>query len=192
MQYRRFGQTNLSLSVFTLGTLRYLASTHNAQATLERAIALGINHIETAQGYGQSEVYLGQALQQGIGVEREAVVITTKISPKPDAVSMANAIERSLSQLQLDRIDCLAIHGLNTPEHLALIQNPDGCMKAIHHAVAAGQIKHVGFSTHGPLDVILAAINTQFTLHLLFSAQCSCCGLSPTEGYGGFHYFSRR
>lgn len=160
MQYRRFGQTNLPLSVFTLGTMRCLASTHNAQATLERAISLGINHIETAQGYGQSEVYLGQALQQGIGVEREALVITTKISPKPDAASMAEAIERSLSRLQLDRIDCLAIHGLNTPEHLALIQNPDGCMKAVHHAVAAGQIKHVGFSTHGPLDVIFAAINT--------------------------------
>lgn len=160
MQYRRFGKTNLSLSVFTLGTMRYLASNANAKATLERAIALGINHIETAQGYGQSEVYLGQALQQGIGAERDALVITTKISPKADAASMERAIERSLSQLQLDWIDCLAIHGLNTPEHLALIQNPDGCMKAVHHAVEAGQVKHVGFSTHGSLDVILAAINT--------------------------------
>jgi uncharacterized protein len=160
MQYRQFGKTNLSLSVFTLGTMRYLASSANAKATLERAIALGINHIETAQGYGQSEVYLGQALQEGIGAERDDLVITTKISPKPDAASMAEAIERSRSRLQLDRIDCLAIHGLNTPDHLAFIQNPDGCMKAVHQAVAAGQVKHVGFSTHGPLDVILAAINT--------------------------------
>jgi uncharacterized protein len=160
MQYRQFGKTNLSLSVFTLGTMRYLASSANAKATLERAITLGINHIETAQGYGQSEVYLGQALQEGIGAERDDLVITTKISPKPDAASMAEAIERSLSRLQLDRIDCLAIHGLNTPDHLAFIQNPDGCMKAVHQAVAAGQVKHVGFSTHGPLDVILAAINT--------------------------------
>jgi uncharacterized protein len=160
MQYRRFGKTNLSLSVFTLGTMRYLASSANAKATLEKAIALGINHIETAQGYGQSEIYLGQALQQRIGAERDALVITTKISPKPDADSMARAIERSLSRLQLDRVDCLAIHGLNTPEHLALVQNPDGCLKAVHQAVAAGKIKHVGFSTHGPLDVILAAIET--------------------------------
>jgi uncharacterized protein len=160
MQYRQFGKTNLSLSVFTLGTMRYLASSANAKATLERAITLGINHIETAQGYGQSEVYLGQALQEGIGAERDDLVITTKISPKPDAASMAEAIERSRSRLQLDRIDCLAIHGLNTPDHLAFIQNPDGCMKAVHQAVAAGQVKHVGFSTHGPLDVILAAINT--------------------------------
>jgi uncharacterized protein len=185
MKYRRFGKTNLSLSVFTLGTMRYLASSTNAKATLEQAIAFGINHIETAQGYGQSEIYLGQALQQGIGAERDALVITTKISPKPDAASMTEAIERSLSRLQLDRIDCLAIHGLNTPEHLALVQNPEGCMKAVHQAVAAGKIKHVGFSTHGPLNVILAAINTD----LFFSAQCSCCSPSPTKGYGSFHYF---
>jgi uncharacterized protein len=158
MEYRRFGKTNLSLSVFTLGTMRYLASAANAQATLERAIALGINHVETAQGYGQSEVYLGNALQQGIGIAREDLVITTKISPKPDAASMAEAIGRSLSRLQLDHIDCLAIHGINTAEHLEWVLNPTGCMTAVNEAIAAGKVKHVGFSTHAPLDIILAAI----------------------------------
>jgi uncharacterized protein len=160
MQYRRFGKTNLSLSVFTLGTMRYLASAANAQATLERAIALGINHIETAQGYGQSEVHLGNALQQGIGAAREDLVITTKISPKPDAASMAEAIERSRARLQLDTIDCLAIHGINTAEHLAWVQNPTGCMVAVRDAIAAGKIKHVGFSTHAPLEIILATLNS--------------------------------
>jgi uncharacterized protein len=160
VQYRRFGKTNLSLSVFTLGTMRYLASPANAQATLDRAIALGINHFETAQGYGQSEVYLGQALKQGIGAARENVVITAKIAPKPDADSMAVAIERSLARLQLEYIDCLAIHGLNTAEHLAQIQDPKGCMAAVQAAVAAGKIRHVGFSTHGSLDIILAALES--------------------------------
>jgi uncharacterized protein len=160
MQYRRFGKTNLSLSVFTLGTMRYLASAANAQATLERAIALGINHIETAQGYGQSEVYLGQALAKGIGVAREDLVITTKISPKPNAASMAEAIERSRARLQLDTIDCLAIHGINTVAHLEWVQNPEGCMVAVRDAIAAGKIKHVGFSTHAPLEIILATLNS--------------------------------
>jgi uncharacterized protein len=160
MEYRRFGKTNLSLSVFTLGTMRYLASAANAQATLERAIALGINHVETAQGYGQSEVYLGNALQQGIGIAREDLVITTKISPKPDGDSMAEAIGRSLSRLQLDHIDCLAIHGINTAEHLEWVLNPTGCMTAVNAAISAGKIKHVGFSSHAPLDIILAAIES--------------------------------
>jgi uncharacterized protein len=160
MQYRHFGKTNLSLSVFTLGTMRYLASAANAQATLVRAIALGINHIETAQGYGQSEVYLGNALKQGIGAAREDLIITTKLSPKPDAVSMAEAIERSLSRLHLDHIDCLAIHGINTAEHLEWVLNPTGCMVAVKTAIAAGKIKHVGFSTHAPLEIILATIES--------------------------------
>jgi uncharacterized protein len=160
MQYRRFGKTNLSLSVFTLGTMRYLASAANAQATLERAIALGINHFETAQGYGQSEVYLGDALRQGIGAARESLIITTKISPKPDAASMAEAIERSRSRLQLNAIDCLAIHGINTAEHLEWVKNPKGCMVAVQDAISAGKIKHVGFSTHAPLEIILAVIES--------------------------------
>jgi uncharacterized protein len=160
MQYRRFGKTNLSTSVFTLGTMRYLASATNAQVTLERAIALGINHIETAQGYGSSEIYLGQALQHGIGIQRDELIITTKISPNPSATSMTAAIEESLSRLGLSYVDCLAIHGLNTPEHLAWVQDPQGCMKAVQQAMALGQVRHVGFSTHGPLELILAAIET--------------------------------
>ncbi len=192
MQYRRFGKTNLSLSVFTLGTMRYLASAHNAQATLERAIALGINHVETAQGYGQSEVYLGNALKQGIGAARENLIITTKISPKPDAASMAEAIGRSLSRLQLESVDCLAIHGINTAEHLAWVQNPKGCMTAVRDAVAAGKIKHVGFSTHAPLDIILATINSSFfefvNLHysLFFQRNAPAVALAHQKDMGVF------
>ncbi|WP_404789244.1 aldo/keto reductase [Altericista sp. CCNU0014] len=160
MRYRRFGKTNLSLSVFTLGTMRYLASAANARATLARAVALGVNHFETAQGYGQSERYLGQAIEQGIGAAREDLVITTKIAPKPDAASMAEAIDRSLARLRLDYIDCLAIHGLNTAEHVAQVLDSRGCMVAVRDAVAAGKVRHVGFSTHGPLDIILAALES--------------------------------
>jgi predicted aldo/keto reductase-like oxidoreductase len=54
MRYRRFGKTNLDFSVFSLGTMRYLVSSENAYLTIKKAISLGINHIETAQGYGES------------------------------------------------------------------------------------------------------------------------------------------
>jgi uncharacterized protein len=164
MQYRRFGKTNIEVSVFTLGTMRYLVSAENARQTLERAIDLGINHVETAQAYGQSEPYLAQAVQHWrsqSGPLRSALIVTTKITPKPDAASMAEAIDKSLTRLQLESVDCLAIHGLNTPEHLNWIQQPNGCMAAVRQAVARGKVRHVGFSTHGPLDVILGAIQTQ-------------------------------
>jgi uncharacterized protein len=158
MQYRRFGRTEWRISVLSLGTMRCLASADVARSTLESATSAGINHIETAQGYGDSETYLGQAFQSG--VDRSKLYITTKLPPMADAAAMAAAINRSCDRLQVDYLDGLAIHGINTPEHLAAITPPDGCMAAVRQAVADGRVRQVGFSTHGPLDVILGAIGT--------------------------------
>jgi predicted aldo/keto reductase-like oxidoreductase len=139
--------------------MRYLASEENALLTIQKAIALGINHIETARGYGNSEEYLGAALIGG-QIPRNQLYITTKIPPTPDADTMRRYIDESLERLKLDYVDCLGIHGLNTSEHLDWIQAKNGCMQAVQEAVSDRRIKHVGFSTHGSLDVILAAINT--------------------------------
>lgn len=160
MRYRKFGKTNLPLSVFSLGTMRCLSSFENACQTVQQAIALGINHLETARGYGKSEEYLGRILTQGLSVPREQLYITTKLPPTADADLMSQWLEQSLERLQLDYLDCLAIHGINTPEHLAWIESPTGCMQAAQKAMARGLVRHIGFSTHGSLDVILAAINT--------------------------------
>ena len=154
MQYRQFGQTGLSLSVFSLGTMRSLADQATFQATVIAALEAGINHIETARGYGQSEVLLGQVLQALGPRVRSQVTVTTKIPPTPDATTMAAQLEASLSRLQVETLDCLAIHGINTPEHLAWVQAPDGCMAAIRAAQAAGRVRHIGFSTHGSQAVI--------------------------------------
>ncbi|MBE9197855.1 MULTISPECIES: aldo/keto reductase [unclassified Nodularia (in: cyanobacteria)] len=160
MQYRRFGKTNLHLSVFSLGTMRYLADVENAQQTITAALALGVNHLETARGYGKSEEYLGAAIKGGLSLPRSQVYITTKILPTVDADSMRRCIDESLERLNLDYLDCLGIHGLNTWEHLQWVQANGGCMKAVQEAVDDGRVRHVGFSTHASLDIILAAINT--------------------------------
>ncbi|MEH1839026.1 MAG: aldo/keto reductase [Nostoc sp.] len=162
MQYRRFGKTNLRLSVFSLGTMRYLASFENAHQTIEQALALGINHLETARGYGKSEEYLGRALKAGLSVPRTRLYVTTKISATADADTMRRCIDESLERLQLDYLDCLGVHGLNTWQHLEWVQAKNGCMQAVEEAVADGRVRHVGFSTHGPLEVIQAAISTDF------------------------------
>lgn len=159
MEQRRFGKTNLSLSVFSLGTMRCLASPQVARRTIEKAIALGINHLETARGYGQSETYLGKALKD-LAIPRQQIYLTTKLSPTPDRQQMSLQIEQSLARLQVDYLDCLAIHGINTWEHLQWIKNPDGCLAPIQAAIKEGKIRHLGFSTHGSLDLILATINT--------------------------------
>jgi uncharacterized protein len=156
MQFRRFGKTELPLSVFSLGTMRYLASEANAIATVHRAIELGINHLETARGYGNSELYLDAVLRSGIA--RQQLYLTSKAPPTPDAETMARSIDESLQRLGTDYLDGFAIHGLNTWEHLSWIEDPQGCMAAVRAAIAAGKIRHVGFSTHAPLEIILRAI----------------------------------
>jgi uncharacterized protein len=174
MRYRRFGKTNLLISVFSLGTMRYLASEDNARQTIEKAIALGINHLETARSYGSSEQYLGAALRS-IGVPRSQIYLTSKILPTADADEFERSLDQSLAALGVDYLDCLAIHGINTEEHLSWIEAPQGCMQAVGRAIADGRVRQVGFSTHAPLAIILRAIETdQFAfvnLHYNFFFQ---------------------
>jgi uncharacterized protein len=139
--------------------MRCLANSEIAYQTVRQAVANGVNHLETARGYGQSETYLGLALQRELPVLRSNLYITTKVPPTPDRAVMAAWIDESLARLQLDYIDCLAIHGINTQEHLDWVQ--DGCYPAVAEAIDCGKVKHVGFSTHGSLELILAAIETQ-------------------------------
>ena len=157
MFYRRFGKTNLQLSAFSLGTMRCLASEAVMEETIYQAIALGINHIETARGYGKSELYLGNILQK---LDRKNFYITSKICPTETAEQMRSQIDESLTRLKIDYLDCLAIHGINTEEHLKLITDPNGCLKAIQEALEIGKIRHLGFSTHGSLELIIKTIQT--------------------------------
>jgi predicted aldo/keto reductase-like oxidoreductase len=201
MRYRRFGKTNLSLSVFSLGTMRCLTSAANFEQTLHQAIAVGINHIETASSYGNSEDYLGDCLQ---GLPREKLYVTTKLPPTPDAEAMRRQIDDSLTRLQLDYLDCLAIHGINTWEHLTWVTEAAGCLPALQEALADGRVRHLGFSTHGTLELILAAIATDlfefvnlhyyyfFQRHAPAIALASAKDLgifiiSPADKGGGLH-----
>lgn len=159
MEQRRFGKTNLNLSVCSLGTMRCLASPQTNRQTIAKAITLGVNHFETARGYGQSEVYLGQTLQD-LAISRQNIHLTTKISPSLTKAEVKLQIDQSLEKLQLDYIDCLAIHGINTWSHLESVIEPNGYLTAIKIAMRQGKIRHLGFSTHGRLDLILAAIKT--------------------------------
>ena len=160
MQYRRFGKTNAALSVFSLGTMRGLGDVAGFTATLQEALDQGINHIETASAYGKSEEYIGAALQQ-FTQPRSHLYLTTKLSPKPNPEAMEAALNQSLDRLQVDYLDAVAIHGLNTWEHLRWVTGKDSCLAPLQQAQKQGKIRHIGFSTHAPLELILAAIETQ-------------------------------
>ena len=109
--------------------MRCLANPEVTYQTVHQAVSMGINHLETARGYGQSETYLGLAIQRELPIERSQLYITTKLPPTPDRALMAQWIDESLERLQLDYIDCLGIHGINTQAHLDWVK--DGCYPAI-------------------------------------------------------------
>ena len=124
---------------------------------LDRMLETGLIHLETARGYGVSERQIGQAFADRPGV-REQLILQTKIEPKPTAAEFVAEFEDSLARLGVDRVELLALHGVNTPEHVAWCRQPDGCLAAARRLQAQGRVGHVGFSTHGELPTILDAI----------------------------------
>ena len=190
MRYRRFGKTNLYLSVFSLGTMRYLASAENAIETVRAAVAAGVNHLETARGYGDSERYLGMALQSGL--DRDRLYITTKITPTADGATTERYIDESLERLGIDYLDSLALHGINTPEHLERAIAPGGDIQGIDRALDDGRVRHLGFSTHGAIELILNAIGTELfefvNLHyyLFFQRNAPALELAREKDLGIF------
>ena len=170
MLYRRFGRTELQMPVFSCGGMRYqfkwedvpnheipANNQANLEATIRKAVEVGINHIETARGYGTSEMQLGRVLPQ---FPREKLIVQTKISPKADAKEFRKTFEQSLQNLQLDYVDLLGLHGINHAESLDYSIRSGGCLEVAQQLQAEGKVRFIGFSTHGSTDMIVQTINT--------------------------------
>lgn len=168
MIYRRFGATELRMPVFSCGGMRYQAKwtdikpeevpqdgQKNLEATIRHAVDIGVNHIETARGYGSSEMQLGYVLPT---FPRDKIIVQTKVAPSADPKQFLDTFDLSMKQLRLDHVDLLGLHGVNNRETLEWSVRPGGCLEAARKLQKQGRVRHVGFSTHGPVDVILDAI----------------------------------
>jgi len=168
MKYRRFGRTELALPVFSCGGMRYQfkwqdvdpkevppEGQKNLEATIHRAFELGINHFETARGYGSSEMQLGWVLPN---LPRQKSIVQTKVAPAPNAEDFLRTFERSLKYLRLDYVDLLALHGINNRQLLHDSLKKDGCVAAARKLQKAGRIRFLGFSTHATTDIIVDAV----------------------------------
>ena len=168
MKYRRFGRTGLKLPVLSCGGMRYqhkwqdvepneipVDNQANLDACIHRALELGINHIETARGYGTSEMQLGRILP---ALPREKLIVQTKVMPKASAEDFTRGFDRSMKYLGLDYVDLLALHGINNRELLRLALRPGGCVAAARQLQREGRARFIGFSTHATTDIILEAI----------------------------------
>ncbi len=182
MKYRRFGQTELQMPVFSCGGMRYQHKWQdvppdeipkdgqaNLEATIHRALALGINHIETARGYGSSEMQLGWVLPQ---IKRDKLIVQTKIAPFATPEEFLRTFDQSMKYLRLDHVDLLSFHGINHRQHLDWTLRKGGCLEAARQLQREGRCRHLGFSTHATPDVILDAVNSgefaYFNVHWYF------------------------
>lgn len=170
MLYKRFGRTEIQMPVFSCGGMRYqykwqdvtpeeipLDNQENLEAVIRRSVELGINHVETARGYGTSEMQLGKILPQ---FPREKLIVQTKVSPVADPQEFRKTFEKSLAYLQLDYVDLFSLHGINNAEIWDYSIREGGCLEVAKQLQSEGKIKFIGFSTHGPTDIILQAINS--------------------------------
>lgn len=170
MQYRRFGRTDLQMPVFSCGGMRYQQSwddidpkkveesgQRNLEATVLRSLELGINHIETARGYGSSEMQLGYLLPK---LPREKLIVQTKVSPFPTAREFRDTFDQSMRYLKLGYVDLLSLHGINNAELLEWSLRPGGCLDAARQLQREGRCRWIGFSTHATTDLILRAIES--------------------------------
>lgn len=158
------------MPVFSCGGMRYQHSwsdlslsevprdsVQNVEAVVRRALELGINHIETARGYGSSEAELGAILPR---LPRESVIVQTKVGPKADPTEFVRDFHTSLAKLGVGYVDLFSLHGINNREKLRWSLERGGCLEAAQRLREQGLVRHIGFSTHATLDVILDAMGS--------------------------------
>ncbi len=203
MEYRRFGKTNKMVSVITLGGMRFKHTGQEPRElipqdtldqcrdTVEKALAQGINLIETAYGYGKSEHAYGMVLNNELKIKRDSYFLMTKGNPKT-AEETRKLVEKQLKALKTDHLDFYAWHGINTLELMELACAKGGPVEELLKLKEEGIIGHIGFSTHAPLDVILKAIETDLfdfvNLHYyyFFQRNKAAIDLAETKDMGVF------
>ncbi|MAE62532.1 MAG: aldo/keto reductase [Planctomycetaceae bacterium] len=168
MEYRRFGRTELQMPVFSCGGMRYqhtwgdqpldqipAESNQNVRDTMLRALELGINHFETARGYGPSERQMGPVLRE---LARDRIIVQTKVGAGPNSDEWTANVKDSIKRMQVGYLDLITFHGINDYESLHHAARDGGCLQAARRLQKQGLVRHVGFSTHGDPSAILDAV----------------------------------
>ena len=115
------------------------------------SLDLGINFIDTANGYTDSEEKIGLAIK---GVQRDSIVIASKSGARDKKTFLEN-IDLTLKRLGTDYVDFYQHHGIGSMEDYATIMGEGGAHEGMQESVKAGKIRFPAFSSHS----IPAAIN---------------------------------
>jgi len=159
LPFRVLGNTGYKVGLFSLGgqaTLETPGKESESIKIINRAIDLGVNYIDTAAAYGRgvSETYIGKVMKD----RRTEVFLATKTHDRSYDGSM-NLLEKSLKQLQTDRIDLWQLHNVRTESDLQKIFASDGAIKAFEKARKDGIVKFLGITGHYDPFVLAKGIN---------------------------------
>ena len=115
-----------------------------ADQTMELIISHGVNHIDTAASYGDSELRLGPWMAR----VRDRFFLATKTGERTYQ-GARDQIRRSLERLRVDRVDLIQLHNLAQPEEWEVAMGPDGALRAAIEARDEGLVRFIGVTGHG-------------------------------------------
>jgi len=170
MEYRTLGSTGLKVSRLGLGGIPIQRTT---QAVADEMLAtcqdLGVNFIDTARVYRDSEEKIGKALKS----RRSAFYLASK-SARRDAAGFRQDLELGLKLLQTDYIDIYQLHMVSAIDVWEQVQAKDGALPALLAAREEGLVRYIGVTSHNNdvLEVIIKSNlfdTAQFPLNVVES-----------------------
>jgi aryl-alcohol dehydrogenase-like predicted oxidoreductase len=144
IQKRLFGRTGHESSITVFGAAALGACDQaTADETLDLLLQYGVNHIDTAPSYGDSELRVGPWMKQ----HRNDFFLATKVDQRTYREAKEQ-IHQSLDRLQTDHIDLIQFHALVHPDEWDTVMGGGGALEAAVEAREAGLVKHIGVTGH--------------------------------------------
>ena len=142
---RRFGRTGHMSSAVVFGAAALArADAATADRVLQMLLDHGVNHIDTAARYGDSELHVGRWMER----HRDRFFLATKTGER-DYAGARDGIARSLERLRTERLDMIQLHALVHPDEWERALGPGGALEACIEARAAGKVRFIGVTGHG-------------------------------------------
>lgn len=156
MQKRILGRTGLEVSIIGFGGIKLPGvQKEDAVKIINRALDLGLNYIDTARNYRDSEEKIGMVLKD----RRSDCFIATKTTAR-DAIGLMKELEISLRNLQTDKIDVYQLHTVSDWDTYKKVMATGGALEGAKKAKAQGKIDHIGITIHRDLKTMKAAIQS--------------------------------
>lgn len=137
-------------------------SDEQAVTVVRHCLDLGVTFLDTANAYITSEERIGRA----ISGRRQGLVLATKTQAR-DAEGVIRHLELSLERLGVSTIDLYQFHCVSTEDDFQKIIAPGGPLDAVMQAQLAGQVAHVGLSSHS-LEIALEAVKSGYFETIMF------------------------